>query len=117
MAFLVLLQRLKPDERAVLLLHDVFDFTHAETADLLRKSVVACRQILRRARGSVAVERRLFTAPREEHRRLLQAFLESSAAGDLRQLVALLADEAVLVADGGSGGTRYGRVRNLPRPT
>lgn len=116
MAFLVVLQRLTPAERAVLLLHDVFDFTHAEIADLVKKSVVACRQILSRARDSVASERRLLVAPREEHRRLLQAFLRASAAGDVRQLVDLLAEDAVLVADGGPGGARYGRVRNLPRP-
>lgn len=116
MAFLVVLQRLTPAERAVLLLHDVFDFSHAEIADLVKKSVVACRQLLRRARHSVAAERRLFVAPREEHRRLLQAFVTASAAGDVRKLVDLLADDAVLVADGGRGGVRYGRVRNLPRP-
>ena len=116
MAFLVVLQRLTPAERAVLLLHDVFDFTHAEIADLVKRSEVACRQLLRRARHSVVAERRLFTAPREEHRRLLHAFLDASAAGDVRQLVELLADDAMLVADGGPGGVRYGRVRNLPRP-
>jgi RNA polymerase sigma-70 factor (ECF subfamily) len=116
MAFLVVLQRLTPAERAVLLLHDVFDFTHAEIADLVKKSEVACRQLLRRARRSVSAERRLFTAPREEHRRLLQAFRRASAAGDVRQIVELLANDAVLVADGGPQGVRYGRVRNLPRP-
>jgi RNA polymerase sigma-70 factor, ECF subfamily len=116
MAFLVVLQRLTPAERAVLLLHDVFDFTHAEIAGLVKKSEVACRQLLRRARRSVSDERRLFAAPREEHSRLLQAFRRASAAGDVGQLVELLADDAVLVADGGPGGVRYGRVRNLPRP-
>jgi len=116
MAFLVVLQRLTPAERAVLLLHDVFDFTHAEIADLVKKSVAACRQLLRRARHSVVAERRFFAAPQGEHRRLLQAFLRASSAGDVRQLVDLLAADAVLVADGGSGGIRYGPVRNLPRP-
>jgi RNA polymerase sigma-70 factor (ECF subfamily) len=116
MAFLVVLQRLTPAERAVLLLHDVFDFTHAEIADLVKKSEVACRQLLRRARLSVDAERRLFAAPPEEHRRLLRAFLDASSAGDVRRLVELLADDAVLVADGGQGGVRYGRVRNVPRP-
>jgi len=116
MAFLVVLQRLTPAERAVLLLHDVFDFSHAEIAELVKKSVVACRQLLSRARESVASERRLLAAPREEHRRILQAFLKASAAGDVQQLVELLADDAVLFADGGKAGVRYGRVRNLPHP-
>jgi RNA polymerase sigma-70 factor, ECF subfamily len=116
MAFLVVLQRLTPAERAVLLLHDVFDFSHAEIAELVKKSVGACRQLLRRAREGVASERRLLAAPREEHRRILQAFLKASSAGDVTQLVDLLADDAVLVTDGGQGAVRYGRARNLPRP-
>ena len=116
MAFLVVLQRLTPAERAVLLLHDVFDFSHAEIAELVRKSEVACRQLLRRARSSVASERRLLAAPREEHRRLLRAFLKATAEGEVQQLVDLLAEDAVLVVDGGQDGFRYGRVRNLPHP-
>ena len=116
MAFLVVLQRLTPAERAVLLLHDVFDFSHAEIAKLVQKSEVACRQLLRRARDSVASERRLLVAPRDEHRRLLQAFLKASNSGDARQIIDLLADDAQLMTDGGLSGARYGRVRNLPRP-
>src|ERR1700682_867291 len=54
MAFLVLLQRLTPAERAVLLLHDVFDMRHAEIGALRGKSDAACRQLLKRARENVA---------------------------------------------------------------
>ncbi len=116
MAFLVLLQRLTPAERAVLLLHDVFDFSHAEIAQLVGKSEAACRQLLRRARDSAAAERRYLETSREEHRRLLRAFLDASRRGDVGRLVDLLAADALLVADGGPAGVRYGRVRNLPRP-
>jgi RNA polymerase sigma-70 factor, ECF subfamily len=116
MAFLVLLQRLTPAERAVLLLHDVFDFEHREIATLVHKTEAASRQLLRRARESVATERRFLAAPPEEHRRLLHAFLEASSAGDVKQLLDLLASEAVLIADAGPGRRRYGRVRNLPGP-
>ncbi len=116
MAFLVLLQRLTPAERAVLLLHDVFDFSHGEIAALVGKSEPASRQLLRRARDAVAVERRLLAPAPEEHRRLLQAFVAAATAGDVRQLLELLSSDAVLVADTGPGGGRYGRVRNLPRP-
>lgn len=116
MAFLVLLQQLTPAERAVLLLHDVFDFGHAEIAALLRRSEAACRQLLKRAREHVTAERKLLAAPSEEHRRLLRAFLQASSAGNVRELLDLLADDAVLVADAGPNGARYGRVRNLPRP-
>ena len=64
MAFLVLLQRLTPAERAVLLLHDVFEMGHAEIGAVLGKRAIACRQLLRRGRENVSAERRAFqTSP------------------------------------------------------
>jgi RNA polymerase sigma-70 factor, ECF subfamily len=116
MAFLVVLQRLSPAERAVFLLHDVFDFSHAEIAELLGKSDAACRQLLSRAKENVAAERRRLSPSSEEHRRLLQAFLTAANAGDVGDLKKLLADDAVMVADGGPAGVRIKGVRNLPRP-
>ena len=116
MAFLVLLQRLTPAERAVLLLHDVFDFSHAEIAELLGKTDAACRQLLSRARQNVTAERRELTASSEEHRRLLRAFLKAASAGDVEDLKTLLAEDAVMIADGGPEGVRVRGVRNLPRP-
>ena len=116
MAFLVLLQRLTPAERAVFLLHDVFDMTHGEIAALLGKSDAACRQLLGRARKNVAAEKRVFQTSREEHRRLLMAFVRAAADGEHDRLLELLAQDAVLIADAGPGGTRYGRIRNVGRP-
>lgn len=116
MAFLVVLQRLTPAERAVLLLHDVFDFSHAEIAELLGKTDAACRQLLARARQNVTAERRALAASSEEHRRLLRAFLKAASAGDVEDLKTLLADDAVMIADGGPAGVRVRGVRNLPRP-
>jgi RNA polymerase sigma-70 factor (ECF subfamily) len=116
MAFLFLLQRLTPAERAVLLLHDVFDLGHREIASLVRRSEPACRQLLRRARRAAAADRKLLVAPREEHARMLQAFMVAFSSGDVPRLLELLGEDAVLVADAGPGGGRYGRVRNLPRP-
>ncbi len=116
MAFLVMLQRLTPAERAVLLLHDVFDFSHAEIAELLGKTDAACRQLLLRARANAATERRVLKTSREEHRRLLLAFLKAATAGDVEELKQLLADDAVMIADGGPEGVRIKGVRNLPRP-
>ena len=52
-------------------MHDVFDFTHAEIAELLGKTDAACRQLLSRARQNVAAERRTLTPSSEEHRLLL----------------------------------------------
>jgi RNA polymerase sigma-70 factor (ECF subfamily) len=116
MAFLVLLQRLTPAERAVLLLHEVFDFGHEEIATLLGKSDAACRQLLKRAREHVAAERRSLTVAPDVHRRLLRAFLHAASAGDLGALTTMLADDAVLIVDAGHGGGTFGRVRNLPGP-
>jgi RNA polymerase sigma-70 factor (ECF subfamily) len=116
MAFLVVLQRLTPAERAVLLLHDVFDFSHAEIATLVNKSEQACRQLLRRARENVTAERRGGAASPDEHWRLLRAFIRAARSGDADELTRLLADDAVIVADGGSDGVTVGRVRNIPRP-
>ena len=116
MAFLVVLQRLTPAERAVLLLHDVFDFSHGEIAELLGKTDAACRQLLSRARQNVSAERRVLNPSSEEHRRLLRAFLKAASAGDVGDLKKLLADDAVMIADGGQQGVRIKGVRNLPRP-
>ena len=116
MAFLVALQRLSPAERAVLLLHEVFDFSHAEIAALLRRTEAGTRQILKRARDGIADQRRITAASHDEHRRLLRAFGEAARHGDLAALAAMLADDAVLITDGGPAGVRSGRVRNLRRP-
>jgi RNA polymerase sigma-70 factor, ECF subfamily len=116
MAMLVVLERLTPVERATLLLHDVFDFTHEEIATLVSRSVAACRKLLERARQKIAAGRRLVSASREEHQRLLDAFLRAASAGDVAGLVGLLAPDAVLITDGGPEGRAFKGVRNLRRP-
>src|SRR5262249_10113131 len=103
-------------ERAVLLLHDVFDMSHAEIAALLEKTEAGCRQLLSRARDNVTAERRVLAASREEHRRLLQAFLRASGSGDVDAIASLLADDATLIIDTGPEGRRVGRIRNAGRP-
>ncbi len=116
MAFLVVLEKLTPAERAVLLLHEVFDFTHDEISALVGRTPASCRKLLERARESVAAGRRMFTASREEHARLLYAFAGAAMQGDLSTLVELLAEDAVLVTDGGRHGREVDGTRNLPRP-
>jgi RNA polymerase sigma-70 factor (ECF subfamily) len=116
MAFLVVLQRLTPAERAVLLLHDVFDFAHDEIATLVGKSEAASRKLLERARQNVATEKRLFSTSQEAHRRLLGAFMQATYAGDVGALVAMLAEDAVLITDGGREGRSVGGLRNLRVP-
>ncbi|MFO0685119.1 MAG: RNA polymerase sigma factor SigJ [Sandaracinus sp.] len=115
MAFLVLLQRLTPAERAVFLLHDVFDMGHAEIGERLGKSEVACRQLLKRARENVAEERRTQETSDEEHRRLFEAFVRAMQTGDESALELLLAEDASLVVDAGPA-SRYGRIRALGGP-
>jgi len=116
MAFLVLLQRLTPAERAVLLLHEVFEMSHSEIGTLLEKSEAACRQLLGRARAHLASERRGVRTSREEHRRLLLAFVEASRKGEMDRMLTLLAEDATLVIDTGPDGKRVGPIRNVGRP-
>jgi RNA polymerase sigma-70 factor, ECF subfamily len=111
MAFLVVLQRLTPSERAVLLLRDVFDFDYKEISELVGKNEPACRKLLERARQNIAAEKRLYSALRETHERLLAAF-----AGDAEALVSMLAEDAVMITDGGTEGRRVGGIRNLQLP-
>jgi len=116
MAFLVVLQRLTPAERAVLLLRDVFDFDYKDISELVGKKEAACRKLLERARENVAKEKRLFSASPETHTRLLTAFTRAASAGDLDGLVSMLAEDAVMITDGGPEGRRVGGIRNLRQP-
>ncbi len=116
MAFLVALQRLTPAERAVLLLHDVLDFDHAEIAALVGKTDEACRKLLERAKGSLLAEKRLLAVSRDAHERLLGAFVRAASAGDTAALVELLAEDGTMITDGGAGGRTIGGVRNLGVP-
>jgi RNA polymerase sigma-70 factor (ECF subfamily) len=116
MAFMVALQRLTPAERAVLLLRDVFDFDYGEISALVGKSEPACRKLLERARQNVATEKRFFSTSPETHRRLLTAFRQAATTGDIDALVAILAEDAVLITDGGPEGRHVGGVRNLRAP-
>ncbi len=101
MAFLVLLERLSPVERAVFLLREVFDFDYAKIAEVLGKDEANCRQLLRRARQHIAELRPRFEASAERREELLAKFLDASATGDLERLVSLLSQDAVLHSDGG----------------
>jgi len=101
LAFLVLLESLTPLERAVYLLHEVFDYAHAEIAAMLGNDEAACRQLLHRAKTSVAARRPRFSPSREAHQRLLSGFIGAVAAGDLDALKQLLAGDARSWSDGG----------------
>jgi RNA polymerase sigma-70 factor, ECF subfamily len=101
MAFLLLLERLTPMERAVFLLREVFEYEYAEIAGVLGQSETNCRQILRRARQHVGDMRRRFDASAREHGDLLKRFIQATRAGEIQGLVELLSSEVVLHTDGG----------------
>jgi RNA polymerase sigma-70 factor (ECF subfamily) len=100
-AFLLVLERLAPEERAAFLLRQVFDHDYDEIAELLGKSEAACRQMVHRAAGRVQQERARFEVNREAHRRQLENFLQAARTGDTAGIRALLADDIRLVGDGG----------------
>ena len=110
LAFLVLLERLNPDERAVLVLRESFDYEYADIAEILGISVANARQILSRARRRVADERPRFDPDPGERRALAARFLDAARNGDMEGLVAMLAPDALMVGDGG------GKARSLPAP-
>jgi RNA polymerase sigma-70 factor, ECF subfamily len=101
MAFLILMERLTPVERAVFLLREVFEYEYAEIAAILGQSEVNCRQILRRSRQHVSAMRPRFKVSAQKKSELLERFLRATASGDVNQLIAVLADDAVLHSDGG----------------
>jgi RNA polymerase sigma-70 factor, ECF subfamily len=101
MAFLVLLERLSPAERAVFLLREVFDHEYSEIAAVLDLTESNCRQILRRAKQRIRAARRRFQAFAPEHDDLLARFQQAARECDLDGLVALLAHNVVLHTDGG----------------
>jgi RNA polymerase sigma-70 factor (ECF subfamily) len=101
LAFLVILERLSPIERAVFLLREVFDYDYAEIATMLQKSEVNCRQIFARARKHVNEHRPRFTPSDQTHEVLLGQFMQACAEGNMSSLMSLLSQEAILVSDGG----------------
>jgi RNA polymerase sigma-70 factor (TIGR02957 family) len=101
LAMLVVLESLSPEQRAVLLLHDVFDYDHAQIAEIIGKSPDNVRQLATRARRHIEQRRPRFQASREHHDELARRFLAAAEEGDLSGLEALLAHDVVLTADGG----------------
>jgi len=99
LGFLVLLERLDPKERAVFLLHQVFDYSHAEIGKILDISEAASRQVLHRAKEHVAANRPRFEASREAHERLLSAFVAALSRGDVDTISSVLAEDVVLYGD------------------
>ncbi|MCU1249621.1 MAG: polymerase sigma-70 factor [Edaphobacter sp.] len=103
-AFLVLLERLTPIERAVFLLREVFEYEYSEIANIVGQSEVNCRQILRRARQHVSTMRPRFEVPEPKRTDLLERFLTAVGTGEMTGLIELLSKDVVLHSDGGGKG-------------
>jgi RNA polymerase sigma-70 factor, ECF subfamily len=100
-AMLTVLETLAPTERAVLVLHEVFDVPYDEIAEAVGKSSATVRQIALRARRHVAARRPRMAVSRTEQQRVVERFLAALAGGDVQGLMDVLAPDVVVVADGG----------------
>jgi len=101
LAMLVLLESLTPEQRAVLLLHDVFDYGYPEITSVVGKSEDNVRQLATRARRHVKQRRPRFQTTREQRDELVRRFFAAAQQGDLAGLESLLAHDVKLTADGG----------------
>jgi RNA polymerase sigma-70 factor (ECF subfamily) len=101
MAFLVLLERLTPVERAVFLLREVFEYEYSDISEVLGQTEANCRQILRRARQHVSATRPRFKTSSRKQTDLVDRFLRAATTGDMDGLLALLSDDVVIQSDGG----------------
>jgi RNA polymerase sigma-70 factor (TIGR02957 family) len=110
LAMLVLLETLSPEQRAVLLLRDVFDYGYDEIARIVGKNEDNVRQLASRARAHVEQGRPRFQTSREQRDKLADRFFAAVQDGDLAGLESLLAHDVVLTGDGG------GKVPALARP-
>jgi RNA polymerase sigma-70 factor (ECF subfamily) len=109
-AFLVVLERLSPDQRAVFLLCDVFGYSYDEVAAIIGKTPAACRQLAVRARRHLSEDRPRFDPSRQERDELVRRFVAAAEEGELDDLVELLAPDVTFTGDGG------GKALAFPRP-
>lgn len=102
MAMLVLLETLRPDERAVFVLREVFGFDYGEIAEAVGKPAATVRQVAHRAREHVRARRKRFDAADPERNAEITAqFLATAASGDVQTLMTMLAPDATWIADSG----------------
>jgi RNA polymerase sigma factor (sigma-70 family) len=109
LALLVALETLTAEQRAALLLHDVFDYRYPDIADVIGTTEANARQLAARARKHVAERRVRFTTSREHHRDLVDRFFAAAREGDLDGLEKLLAADVTMTGDGGGKVPALGR--------
>lgn len=111
LAFLLLLEKLNPLERAIFLLREVFEYEYSEIAAIVEKSEANCRQIFHRAQLRLEKGRTRFSASREQQERITNRFLQASLNGDMQGLLSLLSEDIVSMGDsGGKAALKAGRM-------
>jgi RNA polymerase sigma-70 factor, ECF subfamily len=100
-AMLTVLETLRPTDRAVFVLREVFDMPYGEIAEAIGKSAGAVRQIARRAREHVAARRPRVPVSRSEQQAVVERFLVAVRTGRLQELMEIMAPDVVMIADGG----------------
>ena len=112
-AFLLLLERLTPKERAAYLLHEIFDQPYVEIAAMLEMDEAACRKLVSRARQNIDHDKVRHVTPKETQDNLLRAFQAAVMSGSTSQLAALLSSDIRLTTD--TGGKTVAATRILER--
>ena len=110
MAFLLLLERLAPEERVAFLLQEIFDNDYRSVAQIMNKSEAACRQLVHRARQRLQQDKPRFIADSSRRQELLQLFAGALFSSDARALLSALAPDVTLISDGG------GKVKAASKP-
>jgi RNA polymerase sigma-70 factor (ECF subfamily) len=100
-AFLLMLERLTPKERAAYLLHEIFEMSYADVAATLDMSEPACRKLVSRAKARIGDDRSRYQPSRDRQQELLAAFEDAIRTGRPGNLAAMLAGDVRLTADGG----------------
>lgn len=101
LAFVAVLERLTPDERAAFLLREVFDYDYPEVAQVLERSEASCRQLVHRAKARVSGDRPRFRVDRDAHLRVLRAFMAAAQSGNREDIERIVTEDARMTADGG----------------
>lgn len=101
-AFLLLLEKLSPKERAAYLLYEIFEQSYGDIAETLEISYALCRQLVSRARQNIVQEKRKKQpVAKQQQQHLLAAFQQAVTSGDVKELSQLLSEDIQLYADGG----------------
>lgn len=111
LAFLLMLEKLNPLERAIFLLREVFEYEYSEIAAIVEKSEANCRQIFHRAQQHLDKDRLRFPASREQQEHITASFLQATLNGDMQGLLGLLSKDIVAMGDsGGKAAFKAGRM-------